>query len=232
MIFVAAVTQDEAKLLAARAALAKLPEQGVIGLGSGSTAKLFIDGVGELVKQGRKLVGVATSDGSRSQAAALGIPLLSDEGPWDILLTVDGADEVSAELDLIKGGGACHAREKIVNYSTRENVIIVDETKLSPRLGEKWPVPVEVLTFGHLATVAALERFGEVRLRVRSGAPWMTDAGNYVYDVHAGPISRPAELDQALRAVPGVVETGLFVGRADVVIVAGATGIRELSRAK
>lgn len=231
MIFVAAVTQDEAKLLAARAALAKLPDQGVIGLGSGSTAKLFIDGVGELVKQGRKLVAVATSDGSRKQAASLGIPLLSDDGPWDIELTVDGADEVSAELDLIKGGGACHAREKIVNYSTRTNVIIVDETKLSERLGEKWPVPVEVLTFGHLATVKALERLGEVRLRRRDGAPWMTDAGNYVYDVSAGPIQRPADLDQVLRSIPGVVETGLFVGRADVVIVAGAAGIRELTRA-
>jgi ribose 5-phosphate isomerase A len=224
------MTQDEVKKLAAEAALSLLPETGVIGLGSGSTAKLFIDAVGALVKGGRKLSGVATSDGSRAQAAALGIPLLGDDGPWDIEVCVDGADEVSEALDLIKGGGGCHAREKIVNYSSRTNIIIVDESKLSRKLGEKWPVPVEVLVFGHRATVRALERFGEVKLRERAGAAWMTDAGNYIYDVHAGPIDDPAALDRELRALAGVVETGLFVQRADRVIVAGSGGIRELRR--
>ena len=224
------MTQDEAKLLAARAAIDLLPERGTIGLGSGSTAKLFIDAVGALVKAGRALVGVATSEGSRAQASTLGIPLLGDEGPWDILLCVDGADEVSAELDLIKGGGGCQSREKIVNYSARQNVIIVDESKLSTKLGEKWPVPIEVLAFGHRATARALERFGEVRMRMRNGAPWMTDAGNHLYDVHAGPIADPARLDRELRALPGVVETGLFVGRADRVIVSGPAGIRQLTR--
>jgi len=222
------MTQDEAKRQAARAALELLPEAGVIGLGSGSTAKLFIDAVGELVQSGRKLVGVATSDASRTQAAALGIPLLSDEGPWDIALCVDGADEVSARLDLIKGGGGCHAREKIVNYSSRVNVIIVDESKLSERLGEKWPVPVEVLGFGHGATVRALERFGRVELRRREGRAWLTDAGNFIYDVHVGPIDDPSDLDRRLRALAGVVETGLFVGRADRVLVAGASGVRAM----
>jgi len=224
------MTQDEAKLLAARAALALLPEQGVIGLGSGSTAKLFIDGVGELVKAGRKLTAVATSEASRSQAASLGIPLLADDGPWDIELCVDGADEVSQGLDLIKGGGGCQSREKIVNYSSRRNVIIVDESKLSENLGEKWPVPVEVLTFGHRATAHKLEQFGEVRLRLKNEVAWMTDAGNYIYDVRVGPMHNPADVDQRLRALAGVVETGLFVGRADRVIVAGPAGIRELSR--
>lgn len=223
------MTQDEAKRLAARAALALLPESGVIGLGSGSTAKLFIDAVGELVQAGRKLTGVATSDGSRRQASELGIPLLSDEGPWDIALTVDGADEVSSALDLIKGGGGCHAREKIVSFSSRVNVIIVDESKLSEELGEKWPVPVEVLAFGRGATVRALERFGEVTLRTREGKPWMTDAGNFIYDVRAGKIPDPGALDRSLRAIAGVVETGLFVGRADRVIVAGTAGVRELT---
>ncbi|MFO0564917.1 MAG: ribose-5-phosphate isomerase RpiA [Polyangiaceae bacterium] len=226
------MTQDEAKRLAARAALDLLPAEGTIGLGSGSTAKLFIDGVGELVRAGRKLVGVATSDASRAQAEALGIPLLGDDGPWSIALTVDGADEVSASLDLIKGGGGCHAREKIVNRASEKNIIIVVESKLSGLLGEKWPVPVEVLAFGQRSTVRELERFGRVQLRERNGAPWLTDAGNFIYDVHAGPIPTPAELDGALRSIPGVVETGLFVGRADRVIVAGATGIRELAPAR
>jgi ribose 5-phosphate isomerase A len=223
------MTQDEAKLLAARAALELLPEEGVIGLGSGSTAKLFIDEVGALVKAGRRLTGVATSEASRAQAQSLGIPLLPDDGPWDIALTVDGADEVSAALDLVKGGGGCHAREKIVNYSSRLNVIIVDETKLSQTLGEKWPVPVEVLPFGRGSTVRALSDFGHVAIRERDGRPWLTDAGNFIFDVHAGRIERPAELDARLRAVPGVVETGLFVGRADRVVVAGSAGIRVLT---
>ena len=223
------MTQDEAKLLAAQAALALLPKSGVIGLGSGSTAKLFIDGVGQLVRKGQALVGVATSDASRSQATALGIPLLPDDGPWDIALTVDGADEVSSKLDLIKGGGGCHAREKIVNFASRINVIIVDESKLSEKLGEKWPVPTEVLGFGHESTLRALERFGKVTRRLRDERPWLTDAGNYIYDVHVGPIDDPADLDRRLRAIAGVVETGLFVGRSDRVIVAGPSGARELT---
>lgn len=223
------MTQDEAKLLAARAALALLPESGVIGLGSGSTSRIFIDEVGKLVANGRKLVGVPTSIASREQAERLGIPLLDDEGPWDIAVAVDGADEVCrSSLDLVKGGGGAQAREKIVNYSAKVNVIIVDESKLSDRLGEKWPIPVEVTTFGHKATVRALERIGRVSLRLRNGGPWMTDAGNFLYDVHAGPLENPSETDRALRAIPGVVETGLFIRRADRVIVAGESGITEL----
>lgn len=219
---------NEAKRVAARAALEMLPESGVIGLGSGSTSKLFIDAVGELVAKGRKLVGVPTSDQSRTQAKALGIPLLDDAGPWQIDVCVDGADEVSSALDLIKGGGGCHTREKIVNFCSKINVIIVDDSKLSQRLGERWPVPIEVLTFGERSTVAALGRFGEVKIRLKDGKPWITDAGNFIYDVAAGPIDAPDRLDRELHAIPGVVETGLFCDRADVVLVAGTAGVREL----
>jgi len=224
------VDQDAAKRLAAREAAAQLPESGVIGLGSGSTAKMFIDCVGELVAGGRRLVGVATSAASRSQAEALGIPLLGDDGPWAIDVTVDGADEVSDALDLIKGGGGCHTREKIVSHASRTNVIVVDESKLSPHLGEKWPVPVEVLAFGREQTVAELSRFGQVTLRERDGAPWIADSGNYLYDLRAGVIAEPGALEASLVAIPGVVETGLFVGRADVVLVAGTAGVRRLTR--
>ena len=220
--------QDQAKKLAARAALDLLPERGVIGLGSGSTAKLFIDALGELVKHGREYCGVATSDASRRQATELGIPLLADDGPWSIDVCVDGADEVSDALDLIKGGGAAHTREKIVNQAARTNVIVVDESKLSTRLGERWPVPIEVLRFAYLTTLRALERFGEPGLRLRDGAPVRTDAGNYVCDLKTGPIEQPLALEKELKRVPGVVESGLFCARADVVIVAGASGIREL----
>ncbi len=219
-----------AKQAAADAALELLPERGIIGLGSGSTAKLFIAGVGRLVAAGRALVGVPTSRESREQAMALGIPLLPDSGPWDIDVCVDGADEVSAELDLIKGGGACQTREKIVNYAARRNIIVVDDSKLSTQLGEKWAVPLEVLPFGVEATAARLGKVGKASLRLRDGKPWLTDAGNFVYDIQVGAIAAPAQLDATLRAVPGVVETGLFVGRADQVLVASGTGVRVLSR--
>jgi ribose 5-phosphate isomerase A len=224
------VSVEEAKKEAARSALADLPESGIVGLGSGSTSRLFIDEVGALVKSGRRLRGVPTSEGSRRQAESLGIPLLGDEGPWDIAVTVDGADEVDAQLNLIKGGGAAHTREKIVNFASRKNVIIVDDSKLSKLLGEKWPIPVEVLRFGHLTTVGALERLGRVVLRARDGKPVITDAGNLVYDLFAGTLPDPAAMDHELRLIPGVVETGLFVGRADVVIIAGASGVRRLER--
>jgi ribose 5-phosphate isomerase A len=221
---------DDAKLAAARAALAELPESGVIGLGTGSTAKLFIDAVGELVAEGRKYVGVPTSDASRAQAAGVGIPLLSDDGPWDIDVAIDGADEVSPELDLIKGGGGAHTREKIVNYSARKNVIIVDESKLSPQLGMRWAVPIEVLAFAHAATARHLAQFGTPVLR----ATRRTDSGNVIYDLACGAIADPAALDRALHTIPGVVETGLFVGRADVVLVARASGTieRQLPRSR
>jgi ribose 5-phosphate isomerase A len=145
---------------------------------------------------------------------------------------VDGADEVSDALDLIKGGGGCHSREKIVNEAARLNVIVVDESKLSRALGERWAVPVEVLAFGVQSTRRRLERLGQVKLRERDGRPFVTDSGNYIFDVGAGIIEAPAELDRALRAIPGVVETGLFVARADVVVVAGAAGVRRLERVR
>ncbi len=223
------MTQDEAKRRAAEHALSLLPEAGIVGLGTGSTARLFIDGVGALVRGGRRLVGVPTSQASRVQAEALGIPLLSDDGPWDIDVCVDGADEVSDALDLVKGGGGALTREKIVNASAKKNVIIVDESKLSPTLGRSWAVPVEVLRFGMAATARHLERFGAVTRRMAAGAPFATDAGNAIFDVATGPIDEPAALERALDAIPGVVETGLFVARADVVIVAGAA-LRVLAR--
>jgi ribose 5-phosphate isomerase A len=228
------ITQDDAKRLAARAALLELPERGVIGLGSGSTARLFIDEVGALVRAGRDFRGVPTSDASREQAAALGIPLLGDDGPWAIDVTVDGADEVDPKLCLIKGGGGAHLREKMVNYASKKNVIVVDETKLSQHLGDKWSVPVEIVRFGSQETAEKLAAFGRPVLRhhprEKGGAVFATDSGNIIYDVATGPMSDPPAIERAMRGIPGVVEIGLFVGRADVVLVASESGVRRLSR--
>lgn len=226
------MSDDDSKRRAALAALELLPESGIIGLGTGSTTRFFIEAVGELVRAGKRYQGVPTSEQSRALASQCGIPLLDDTGPWSIDLCVDGADEVSAELDLIKGGGAAHTREKIVNYAARANAIIVDGSKLSERLGEKRAVPVEVLAFAHLTTERALRAFGAPKLRTHDngGAPVITDSGNYIYDLGVAPLADPRALDDALARVPGVVETGLFCGRANWVIVAESTGIRTLSR--
>jgi ribose 5-phosphate isomerase A len=223
---------DEIKRKAAHAALAELPPDGVIGIGSGSTARLFIAALGEVVAAGRRYTAVPTSEASRIQARELGIPLLPDDGPWDIQVTVDGADEVDDALDLIKGGGGAHTREKVVNYSSRRNVIIVDASKVSRRLGEKWAVPVEVLPFAHLATRSHLARHGNPVLRHHDGAPFRTDSGNLIYDLACGPIADPRALDAALHATPGVVETGLFLGRTDVVLIATDTDVERRARSR
>jgi ribose 5-phosphate isomerase A len=221
---------DAAKRIAAQAAAELVPEQGVLGLGTGSTTRFFINEVGRLVKEGRKLSAVPTSRRSRELASSLGIPLLDDTGPWPIDLCVDGADEVSPELYLIKGGGGAHTREKIVNHHSRQNVIIVDESKLSDRLGERWAVPVEVVVFGHRATGAELARFGDAKLRFAGDNPFVTDSGNYIYDVETGPIDDAIALEEEFRHLPGVIETGLFCDRVDIVIVAGAGGVERRFR--
>jgi len=226
---------EDAKRAAAVAALDEIPARGrgdvvVVGLGSGSTSRLFVEELGARVRAGLKILGVPTSESTRALAVAVGMSLLDDEGPWDIDVNVDGADEVSAELDLIKGGGAAHTREKVVNYAARRNVIIVDASKMSTKLGERWPVPTEVLPFAHGTTRAHLERLGVPVLRVRDGRAVTTDAGNLIFDLNAGAIDDPGALDRAIRAIPGVVETGLFVGRADVVLVAGGSGTAGVQR--
>jgi len=178
-----------------------------------------------------RVVGVPTSEATRALAAGQGIPLLDDDGPWGLIdVTVDGADEVSHELDLIKGGGGAHAREKIVNYASAKNVIIVDDRKVSPRLGERWPVPVEVLPFAHRTTTEHLRAHGRPALRTTERGPFRTDAGNFIVDLSTGPIDDAAELDRALHAIPGIVEAGLFIARADVVLVASSSGVRRLTR--
>jgi ribose 5-phosphate isomerase A len=217
-----------AKRRAALAALDHLPEQAVLGLGSGSTASVFIDGVAEVMRAGKRFTCVATSEQSRRQALELNIPLLEDNGPWNIDLCVDGADEVSEDLDLIKGGGGCHLREKIVNASSRYNIIIVDESKLSPRLGRRSRIPVEVVVFGHASTAHKLRRYGPVTLREFDGKPWLTDGGNVIYDIAVDAIESPDQLDADIHTIPGVVETGLFVARTDMLIVGTESGVRRV----
>ena len=222
--------ENEHKRAAARAAAELLPEHGVVGLGTGSTTRYFINEVGRLVSEGRKLTGVPTSRRSRELAQSLGIPLLDDLGPWNIDVCVDGADEVDDALDLIKGGGGAHTREKIVNHHSKRNVIIVDASKLSRRLGVRWAVPVEVVVFGHRATGALLSRFGTPSLRFAGDNPFVTDSGNYIYDVETGPIADAKALEEEFRHLPGVIESGLFCDRTDTLIVASGSGVQIRER--
>lgn len=220
---------EDAKKIAAMAALDELPESGTIGLGTGSTARLFVEALADLVRRGRAYVGVCTSEATRAHASRLGIPLLDDDGAWEVDVTIDGADEVTDSLDLSKGAGGALAREKIVSFASRRTVVVCDATKRVRRLGETRPLSVEVLAFGHGATLRHLARHGLPSLRVRQGAPVRSDAGNLLVDLSVSPIDEPARLDRALRAIPGVVETGLFVGRADVVLVGHAERVERLT---
>jgi ribose 5-phosphate isomerase A len=219
------MSSDDHKRAAANAALAELPAEGIIGLGTGSTVRLFLQAIA-----GKRVVCVPTSEQTRAEATALGIQLLDDDGPWQIAVTFDGADEVDPALDMIKGGGGAHTREKIVSAASAKNVIMIDDSKLARRLGERHPIPIEVLAFAHKTTSEQLARFGRPVQRVAAGQPARTDGGNVIYDLHVEPIVNARELEAELVAIPGVVETGLFVGRADVVLIGSSQGVERRVR--
>ena len=210
-----------------------------LGLGTGSTAELFLEQLSPRVRGGLNVIGVPTSEKTAARARALGIPLagLDDQAPLD--LTIDGADEADRELTLIKGGGGALLREKIVAASSRRMIAIADESKLVARLG-KFALPVEVLEFGHkttaarIAAAAAALDYGEVAitLRVRDGAAVKSDSGNVLYDCAFGAITSAAKLAQALSDVPGVVEHGLFVGLASTLLIAHPGEVEVIERGK
>ena len=206
----------------------------VVGLGHGSTAIFAVRCIAQLLREGRlqDVLGVPCSRRVEGEAQQLGIPLTTlDEHPV-VDLTIDGADEVDPDLNLIKGGGGALLREKIVAQASRREIIVVDESKLSPALGTHWPVPVEVVPFGWRAQVIYLETLGaEPTLRLSSdGTPFKTDQGNLILDCRFGPIPDPAQVAARMNERAGIVEHGLFLGLATDVIVAGAEGIRHLRR--
>ena len=205
----------------------------VVGLGSGSTAIFATRQIAARLRGGdlRDFVAVATSSATDAAARALGIPMLTDDIPREIDLTIDGADEVDPAMNLIKGGGGALLREKVVAQASRREVIVVDESKLSPRLGTHWPLPVEVIAFGWRSQARFLESLG-AKVVPREGARglYRTDQGNLILDSRLGPIGDPVALSCLLDARAGVVEHGLFMGVAQDLIIAGATGIRHLRR--
>jgi ribose 5-phosphate isomerase A len=206
----------------------------IVGLGTGSTAIFATRRIGQLLREGdlTRIVGIPTSSTTAAEARQLGIPLLDEAMPRDVDVTIDGADEVNPALDLIKGGGGALLREKIVAQASRRVIVVVDESKLSPALGTRFFVPVEVLPFGWQAQARYLESLSArvVPRQARDGALFATDQGNLVLDCTFGPIDDPAALAMLLDARAGIVGHGLFLGLTTDVIVAGASGIRHLKR--
>jgi ribose 5-phosphate isomerase A len=220
---------DELKRKAALAALDEIQSGMIVGLGSGSTAALFIRELGERVRAGLNVTGIPTSEESRLLAKEVGIPLTSFEHHPRIDLTVDGADEVSPQLDLTKGLGGALVREKIVAHASNRVLIIVDESKLVDRLGTKTVIPVEVIPLAVPRVLLQLKEIGgEPRIREKNGRPFISDNGNTILDWKRGAIDQPAALEKQLKLMTGVVDSGIFANVAQLVIVAGTGGIRRM----
>jgi ribose 5-phosphate isomerase A len=231
------MSADTWKQQAAERALQFVEDGMTLGLGSGSTAAKFVDLVGQQVKAGLRVKCVPTSQATHAQAERLGIPLTTlDDMPF-LDLTVDGADEIDGQLRLIKGGGGALLREKIVATASQRMIVISDASKRVVTLG-KFPLPVEVVRFGLAATRNMIEVLaadagceGEIKLRLTAdGRAFETDGGNLILDCAFGQIADPEALEDALKLIPGVVESGLFLGIADAAVIAGPEGVVVLDR--
>ncbi len=222
---------EAAKARAAHAALDEIGNGMKVGLGTGSTAAHFVEALGHRVRAGLDVICVPTSDATRALASEHGIRLTTlDETP-DLDVTVDGADELDGRLNLLKGGGGALVREKIVASSSRRMVVIADHTKQVERLG-KFPLPVEVVPFGVRSTARKIDRAlewagspGPMTIRVRNGAPFVTDNGNLVIDCALGQIADPEKVAAALSSVPGVVDHGLFLHLAKKAYIGTPDGV-------
>jgi ribose 5-phosphate isomerase A len=228
---------DTLKRESARRALEFVKPGMKLGLGTGSTAAHFVDLLAEKVRAGLDVIGVPTSEATKKQAEGLGIRLTTLEETPELDLTVDGADELDAALNLIKGGGGALLREKIVATASREMIVVADESKAVRELG-RFPLPIEIVDFGMEATRRAIVAVaasagcqGELSLRNRpDGHVFVTDQAHLILDAHFGRIPDAAALARGLAQIPGVVEHGLFIGLASRAILAGSEGVRVIER--
>ena len=223
------MTQDEAKLKAAQHALDFVQDGMLLGLGSGTTSTVFIKQLGERVKQGLRVQGIATSDASQRLAESLSIPITTFDQCPELDLAIDGADEVGPDLALIKGGGGAMLREKIVASAARRFIVIADSSKLVDTLG-RFPLPVEVIQMALPLVSRKLEAL-DLNPKLRhhpDGSLYITDEGNFILDCACGSIPDPAWTASELRGIVGVVEHGLFVNMASLALIAGDDGVREV----
>jgi len=224
--------RDELKRAAALRAIEEIEDGMVLGLGTGSTAAFVVEALGRRVAGGLQVVGIPTSERTAAQAGRLGIPIATFAEYQSLDLTIDGADEVElGTLNLIKGLGGALLREKIVAAASRRLVIVADQEKLVERLGEHTPVPVEVTQFGWQATAVALAKLGCLpeRRYTPGEQPYVTDGGNYILDCRFGPLVDPGDVERNIAMTVGTVESGLFVGRSSMVVVASPTGVEVLT---
>ncbi|MFT6556395.1 ribose-5-phosphate isomerase RpiA [Sneathiella sp.] len=224
------MTEDEQKAAAAAAAVEYIKDGMVVGLGTGSTASKMVDLVGERVKEGLDIIAVPTSEATKQQAEALGINVVGFDDVQVIDLTIDGTDEVDPQMRLIKGGGGAHLREKIVASLSDQMIVIAESKKMVEHLGA-FKLPVEVIPFSAHALLPKLEALGcTPTIREKDGQPFYTDENNLVIDCAFEKIDDPEELAQTLSLMPGVVEHGLFIDNADIVLIGTDDGIKKFER--
>jgi len=226
----------EKKILAAQKAFEYVEDGMKLGLGTGSTADEFTKILSDNVKNGLDVICVPTSENTKDLAESLNIPLMSLENLNFLDLTVDGADEVDDDLSLLKGGGGALLREKIIAFNSKKMIVIADDTKKVSKLGE-FRLPVELIKFEHKITInRVLEKLenigypGTAELRVINGNPFTTDSENLIYDLSIGLIEEPAIIDNLLNSIPGVVENGLFVDMANIVIIGEQNGVKIIEK--
>jgi ribose 5-phosphate isomerase A len=226
------LNQIEQKRAAAVRAAAEVENDMVVGLGSGTTAAFAIAALRDRMADGLRIVGIATSEKTAALARAYGIPLTDFSDHRTIHITIDGADAVFRhDLTLIKGLGGALLREKIVAKASDRMIVVVDESKMADSLGAYATLPVEILPFGWQVTCDRLKAMGcRPRLRMAAALPFTTDNGNYIADCSMNQSAAPAALEAKLAAIPGVVESGLFVGLASMVLVGHQTGVEVIER--
>lgn len=220
-----------------KAAAVRVKSGSIVGLGTGSTTAYTIQFLGDRLKSGeiKDIVGVPTSFQAEVLAKQYGIPLTTLDAIDHIDIAIDGADEVDPQKNLIKGGGAAHTREKIVDYLAEQFIVVVDSSKMVDKLGSSFPVPVEVIPMAIAPVMRAIEKLGgkpELRMGIRKAGPVITDQGNMVIDVKFDAIDDPAGLEKTLNNIPGVLENGIFVGVTDLVLIGevqnGQPVVREI----
>jgi ribose 5-phosphate isomerase A len=217
------------KRMAAEKSIERVENDIIIGLGTGSTVEYAIKKLGERINTGLKIEGIPTSIKTKKLALKYNIPLVDLNDYPEIDLTIDGADEVDSNLNVIKGGGGALLREKIVAHHSKKVIIIIDETKVVKKLGNDFPVPVEVTKFGWNATKRSLEALGcTTELRTIMDEKYITDNSNYIIDCDFGRINEPEALEREINSLPGVIENGLFINLVDEVIVGSKRGIITL----
>jgi len=221
--------QNHEKELAGRAASKLVQDGDIVGLGTGSTAYFTVLALGARVKAGLKIVGIPTSNATAELARSVGIPLATLDQHPVLDIDIDGADEIDPHLNLIKGGGGAHLREKVIAAASKKMVVIADSGKLVSVLG-KFPLPVEIVLFARAVVEKKIAALGATtKLRTRpDGSPYLTDNGNPILDCSFGKIEDPPALARTLRDIPGIVEHGLFIGLASVALVGTGDSVKEI----